>query len=56
MATDPATVDIPIVILSAEALPSDVDGLPRGATAYPTKPFRMEVILEFTEELLGGRS
>jgi CheY-like chemotaxis protein len=54
---DPATADIPVVILSAEALPSDVDDvLQAGARAYLTKPFRMEVILELMEELLGGPS
>ena len=54
---DPATADIPVVILSAEALPGDVDALLRaGARAYLTKPFRMEVILQLMEELLGGPS
>jgi PAS domain S-box-containing protein len=54
---DPATADIPVVILSAEALPGDVDALLRaGARAYLTKPFRMEVILQLMERLLGGPS
>lgn len=57
MQDDPATADIPVVILSAEALPGDVDALLRaGARAYLTKPFRMEVILQLMEELLGGPS
>src|SRR6266550_5110350 len=44
--SDPSTVDIPVVILSAEALRGDVDDLLQaGARAYLTKPFRMEVIL-----------
>jgi PAS domain S-box-containing protein len=52
---DPSTADIPVVILSAEALPGDVDDLLQaGATAYLTKPFRMEVILQLMEELLGA--
>jgi CheY-like chemotaxis protein len=51
---DPSTADIPVVILSAEALPGDVDALLQaGARAYLTKPFRMEVILQLMEELLG---
>jgi len=54
---NPSTVDIPVVILSAEALPGDVDDLLQaGARAYLTKPFRMEVILQLMEELLGGPS
>jgi PAS domain S-box-containing protein len=54
---DPSTADIPVVILSGEALPRDVDALLRaGARAYLTKPFRMEVILQLMEELLGGPS
>ncbi|MEA2593229.1 MAG: hypothetical protein QOD62_3060, partial [Actinomycetota bacterium] len=55
--SDPRTVDIPVVILSAEAMPGDVDSLIKaGARAYLTKPFQMEVILELMEELLGGPS
>ena len=54
---DPSTADIPVVILSAEALPGDVDALLQaGARAYLTKPFRMEVILQLMQELLGGPS
>jgi CheY-like chemotaxis protein len=54
---DPTTVDIPVVILSAEALPGDIESLLRaGARAYLTKPFQIEVILELMEELLGGPS
>ncbi len=53
----PSTADIPVVILSAEALPGDVDDLLQaGARAYLTKPFHMEVILQLMEELLGGPS
>jgi CheY-like chemotaxis protein len=53
--SDPTTVDIPVVILSAEALPGDVESLLRaGARAYLTKPFQIEVILALMEELLGG--
>jgi PAS domain S-box-containing protein len=55
--SDPATVDIPVVILSAEALPGDIDSLlTAGARAYLTKPFQMDVILELMEELLGSPS
>jgi CheY-like chemotaxis protein len=55
--SDPSTADIPVVILSAEALPGDADTLLQaGARAYLTKPFRMEVILQLMEELLGGPS
>jgi PAS domain S-box-containing protein len=55
--SDPATVDIPVVILSAEALPGDIDSLLReGARAYLTKPFQMDVILDLMEQLLGKPS
>ena len=55
--SDPATVDIQVVILSAEALPGDIDSLlTAGARAYLTKPFQMDVILELMEELLGSPS
>ena len=44
-----------MVILSAEALPGDIDSLLKaGARAYLTKPFQMDVILELMEELLGS--
>jgi PAS domain S-box-containing protein len=55
--SDPATVDIPVVILSAEGLPGDIASLLKaGARAYLTKPFQMDVILELMEELLGSPS
>jgi PAS domain S-box-containing protein len=54
---DPATVGIPVVILSAEALPGDVeDLLHAGARAYLTKPFNMQELLELLEDVLGGPS
>ena len=55
--SDPSTVDIPVVILSAEGLPGDVDDLLQaGARAYLTKPFRLEVVLKLMEEVLEGPS
>ena len=54
---DPTTADIPVVILSAEAPQSDERSLLKaGATAYLTKPFNMQELLELLEQVLGPSS
>ena len=51
---DGATRDIPVVLLSAKALPEDVQaGLDRGASAYLTKPFDVLRLEERLAEILG---
>jgi CheY-like chemotaxis protein len=54
---DPATSDIPILILSANAQRSDIEaGLESGASAYVTKPFEPEVLGERVAELLANKT
>ena len=51
----PATADLPIVIVSANALGSQInDALAAGATGYVTKPLRTQQILDLIERLLGS--
>jgi CheY-like chemotaxis protein len=55
--SDPATRSIPVVILSAKALPEDVQaGLSRGARAYLTKPFDALHLEERLDDVLGAAS
>jgi signal transduction histidine kinase/ActR/RegA family two-component response regulator len=52
--TDPATRNIPIVILSANATPRHIDELlAAGATAYLTKPIRVRDLLRTLDGILG---
>ena len=52
--TDPATRNIPIVILSANATPRHIDELlAAGATAYLTKPIRVRDLLQTLDGILG---
>ena len=52
--TDPATRDIPIVILSADAAQPVIDEiLAAGATAYLTKPIRVRQLLQTLDDILG---
>ena len=51
---DPQTNAIPIIMLSANARPQDQQqGLQQGASAYMTKPFQLDVLLEKIRELIG---
>jgi CheY-like chemotaxis protein len=51
---DPATSAIPVVMLSSEAAPSNVDRvLEAGALAYLTKPLDLDRFLELVERTLG---
>jgi len=52
--TDPATRNIPIVILSAYASKKHIDQLlATGATAYLTKPIRVRDLLQTLDAILG---
>ncbi|MDP1549734.1 MAG: response regulator, partial [Nitrosomonas sp.] len=45
--TDPITRDIPVIALSADAMPIDIDrGLQAGFIQYLTKPVKMDVLHE----------
>lgn len=54
---DPATCDIPVVILSADATPKQINALTaRGALAYLTKPINVQELLGVVEKSLAGVS
>ena len=49
---DPATADIPVVLLSARASDDDIwQGWQAGADYYITKPFNLEELLHFVDLL-----
>jgi len=51
---EPATAAIPVIALSANAMPHEIDrGLQAGFAAYLTKPFRIEAFLEAVEKALA---
>jgi DNA-binding response OmpR family regulator len=53
---DPATADVPVVLLSAKAQAADVQaGLEAGADDYVTKPFAPLDLLERVTALLAAR-
>ena len=52
--SNPATVDLPVVMLTAKAMESDVNaGLEAGATAYLSKPFDPLEVENLVAELTG---
>jgi PAS domain S-box-containing protein len=52
---DPETREIPIVVLSADATPAQVDRMrAAGARAYLTKPFDIKRLVELLNEILQG--
>ena len=54
---DPATVAIPVVVLSADATPGSIRRLlAAGAAEYLTKPLDVAAFLETVDRLLRGRS
>ncbi|MHB1025053.1 MAG: hybrid sensor histidine kinase/response regulator [Desulfobacteria bacterium] len=61
--SDPATAHIPVIAISANAMPPDIDrGLRAGFFRYITKPIKvrefmeaMDVALEFSEKKVGRR-
>jgi CheY-like chemotaxis protein len=51
--SDPATADLPILMISAKSRPEDREtGLRMGADGYMTKPLRLAEVLEKTSELM----
>ncbi len=55
MRQDPATADIPVVILSADASPSQIDALlASGARAYLTKPVDLAALFNLINTLAPG--
>ena len=53
---DPETRDIPVVILSADATPAQIERLlAAGARAYLTKPFDVTELLALVDETLAPR-
>lgn len=56
MREDPALAGIPVVIVSAKALPADIrHGMEAGAATYLTKPVGFLELKEAVERLLGNR-
>jgi DNA-binding response OmpR family regulator len=52
---DAATNDIPVVMLTATATPSEIDRLMNwGATAYLTKPFDVKALFKLLDEVDAG--
>lgn len=57
MRRDPALVDIPVVVVSAKSMPSDIKhGMEAGASTYLTKPVGFLDLKEAVERALGGHS
>jgi DNA-binding response OmpR family regulator len=55
MRDEPSTARIPVVLLSARAADHEiVEGWEAGADYYLTKPFRVEQLLDFIDELAGS--
>jgi CheY-like chemotaxis protein len=56
MRRDPRLADIPVVIVSAKALPSDIQiGLEAGAEVYLTKPVAFADLKQAVEEVVSER-
>jgi two-component system cell cycle response regulator DivK len=54
---DPATAPIPVLALTAHAMPGDEDStLAAGCARYLAKPFDVHVFLDVVAELTGGTS
>ena len=53
---DPATAQLPVVVLSADATPSQIERLlTAGARNYLTKPFDIDPFLAVVDEMVGER-
>jgi PAS domain S-box-containing protein len=53
---DPRTADVPVVVVSADALQDQIEGaLHAGAQRYLTKPVDVREVLSIVDELLGAR-
>ena len=52
---DPATAQVPVVVLSAVATPSQIERLlTAGARNYLTKPFEIDPFLAVVDEMVGA--
>jgi CheY-like chemotaxis protein len=52
---DPATAQVPVVVLSADATPSQIERLlTAGARNYLTKPFEIDPFLAVVDEMMGA--
>ena len=52
---DPLTEGIPIIAVSANAMPGDIaNGIAAGFTDYVTKPIKLDVFFETIDRILGG--
>lgn len=50
---NPDTVDIPVIMISADAMPEQIDAaLSAGAACYLTKPVQLSELLRQVDELL----
>jgi two-component system, OmpR family, response regulator MtrA len=57
MRHDPALANIPVVIVSAKSMPSDIkNGIEAGASIYLTKPVGFLELKEAVEHALGSQS
>lgn len=57
MRRDPALVNIPVVVVSAQSLPTDIrHGMEAGASTYLTKPVGFFDLKEAVERALGSQS
>lgn len=57
MRRDPALVNIPVVVVSAKSLPTDIrHGMEAGASTYLTKPVGFLDLKEAVERALGSQS
>lgn len=57
MRRDPALVSIPVVVVSAKSLPTDIrHGMEAGASTYLTKPVGFFDLKEAVERALGSQS
>lgn len=57
MRRDPALVHIPVVVVSAKSLPTDIKhGMEAGASTYLTKPVGFFDLKEAVERALGSQS
>ncbi|MFN3297299.1 CHASE domain-containing protein [Caldimonas sp.] len=54
--SDPRTAQVPVVVVSADALQDQIEGVLRaGAQRYLTKPVDVREVLSLVDELLGAR-
>ena len=57
MRRDPALANIPVVVVSATTMPTDIkNGMEAGASIYLTKPVGFQELKEAVVHVLGGQS